>query len=64
MCHCQTKLVALPVVVTGGEQDVLDPDLAIVVEAWPTLSAAIKVGIFAMVQASWSPVSRISSRTS
>jgi len=32
-----------------------DPDLAAVVNAWPTLPPAVKTGIVAMVKASGSP---------
>jgi len=35
----------------GAREAPVDPDLAAVVDAWPTLPAAIKAGILAMVRA-------------
>ena len=36
---------------SGGKSGALDPDLAVVVDVWPTLPDAVKVGILAMVRA-------------
>ena len=35
----------------GDENRSIDPDLAAVIEAWPTLPEAVKAGILAMVNA-------------
>jgi hypothetical protein len=43
--------VALPVALPTGKPALLDADLAAVIDAWPTLPVAIKLGIFAMVRA-------------
>jgi hypothetical protein len=39
-----------------GQRDKLDdPELAALIDAWPTLSEAIRAGILAMVRASGNP---------
>ena len=34
-----------------AKTDVIDPDLQAIIDAWPTLSSAVKAGVLAMVTA-------------
>ena len=43
--------VALPVALESKKAGSANPELAIVIVAWPSLPAALKVGIIAMVRA-------------
>ena len=48
---CNSKESGAEYGALGAEKAQFDPDLAAVVDAWPMLPAAIKVGILATIQA-------------